>query len=378
MRHFFATFFGLPAEKGHICNMEFIKTGIMSMKRLWMAAVACLVWVMAVSAQEKKFGMYAVGFYNQENLFDTIHDEGKNDYEYLPEGAMKWNGMKYFAKLKNMSTVLAEMGTDRLPGVGAAVIGVSEVENSRVLADLVAQPKLKERGMKFVHIEGPDLRGVDCALLYNPRFFTPEKSFLQPYIYEEKDSARRTRGFLAVQGKLAGDDVTFVVCHWPSRAAVSYYRERAGEQVRALTDSIRKASPDMKIIVMGDMNDDPFSPSMAKALGAKRKMEDVDKGDFYNPWWDVLVRKGQGTLMYDGKWNLFDQIVLSPGLLNRDGKKDYSSLKYFKNEIFMRNYLFQTEGRYKGNTKRTHASGTWLNGYSDHLPVLVYLVKELK
>ena len=80
------------------------------MKRLWMAAVACLVWVMAVSAQEKKFGMYAVGFYNQENLFDTIHDEGKNDYEYLPEGAMKWNGMKYFAKLKNMSTVLAEMG----------------------------------------------------------------------------------------------------------------------------------------------------------------------------------------------------------------------------------------------------------------------------
>ena len=172
--------------------------------------------------------------------------------------------------------------------------------------------------------------------------------------------------------------MTFIVCHWPSRAAVSYYRERAGEQVRALTDSIRKASPDMKIIVMGDMNDDPFSPSMAKALGAKRKMEDVDKGDFYNPWWDVLVRKGQGTLMYDGKWNLFDQIVLSPGLLNRDGKKDYSSLKYFKNEIFMRNYLFQTEGRYKGNTKRTHASGTWLNGYSDHLPVLVYLVKELK
>ncbi len=350
----------------------------MSMKRLWMAAVACLVWVMAVSAQEKRFGMYAVGFYNQENLFDTIHDEGKNDYEYLPEGAMKWNGMKYFAKLKNMSTVLAEMGTDRLPGVGAAVIGVSEVENSRVLADLVAQPKLKERGMKFVHIEGPDLRGVDCALLYNPRFFTPEKSFLQPYIYEEKDSARRTRGFLAVQGKLAGDDVTFVVCHWPSRAAVSYYRERAGEQVRALTDSIRKASPGMKIIVMGDMNDDPFNPSMAKALGAKRKMADVGKGDFYNPWWDILAGKGQGTLMYDGKWNLFDQIVMSADLLNRDGKKDYSSLKYFKNEIFMRNYLFQTEGRYKGNTKRTHASGTWLNGYSDHLPVLVYLVKELK
>ena len=322
--------------------------------------------------------MYAVGFYNQENLFDTIHDEGKNDYEYLPTGTMKWNGMKYFAKLKNMSTVLAEMGTDRLPGVGAAVIGVSEVENSRVLADLVEQPKLKERGMKFVHIEGPDRRGIDCALLYNPRFFTPEKSFLQPYVYEEKDSAQRTRGFLTVQGKLAGDDVTFIVCHWPSRAAVSYYRERAGEQVRALTDSIRRASPEMKIMVMGDMNDDPFNPSMAKALGAKRTPKDVGEGDFYNPWWDILAKKGQGTLMYDGKWNLFDQIVLSHNLLDLNSKKDYSTLKFFKNDIFMRNYLFQTEGQYKGNTKRTHASGIWLNGYSDHLPVLVYLVKELK
>ena len=348
------------------------------MKR-WFAGLGMLViFLLAASAQEKKYGLYAVGFYNLENLFDTIHDEGKNDYEYLPQGAVKWNGMKYFAKLKNMSTVLAEIGTDRLPNVGASVIGVSEVENSRVMTDLVNQPALKERGMRFVHIEGPDRRGVDCALIYNPRFFTPEKSFLQPYIYEEKDSAQRTRGFLTVQGKLAGDDVTFIVCHWPSRAAVSYYRERAGEQVRALKDSILKASPGMKIMVMGDMNDDPFSPSMAKSLGAKREMKEVAVGDLYNPWWNILTRQGQGTLMYDGKWNLFDQIVMSSTLLDTDGKRDYSTLKFFKNEIFMRNYLFQTEGRYKGNTKRTHAGGVWLNGYSDHLPVVLYLVKEMK
>ena len=348
------------------------------MKR-WFAGLGMLViFLLAASAQEKKYGLYAVGFYNLENLFDTIHDEGKNDYEYLPQGAVKWNGMKYFAKLKNMSTVLAEIGTDRLPNVGASVIGVSEVENSRVMTDLVNQPALKERGMRFVHIEGPDRRGVDCALIYNPRFFTPEKSFLQPYIYEEKDSAQRTRGFLTVQGKLAGDDVTFIVCHWPSRAAVSYYRERAGEQVRALKDSILKTSPGMKIMVMGDMNDDPFSPSMAKSLGAKREMKEVADGDLYNPWWNILTRQGQGTLMYDGKWNLFDQIVMSSTLLDTDGKRDYSTLKFFKNEIFMRNYLFQTEGRYKGNTKRTHAGGVWLNGYSDHLPVVLYLVKEMK
>ena len=110
--------------------------------------------------------MYAVGFYNQENLFDTCHDAGKNDYEYLP--AKGWNGMKYTNKIKNMSRALADMGTDVLPNVGCAFIGLSEVENANVLKDLTAQPPLKARNMQFCHIEGPDKRGIDCALLYNP------------------------------------------------------------------------------------------------------------------------------------------------------------------------------------------------------------------
>ncbi len=373
--HIFADFFGRATEKADICKVFLMYD---DMKKILFIVSVLLVFNLATRAQERKLGLYAVGFYNLENLFDTIHDEGKNDFEYLPDGKNKWDGMKYFSKLKNMSKVLSEIGTDMLPKVGASVIGVSEIENSRVMEDLVNQPLLKEKGMKFVHVEGPDRRGVDCALIYNPRFFTPEKTFLQPYIYEEKDSASRTRGFLTVQGKLAGDDVTFIVCHWPSRFAVSYYRERGGMQVRALRDSIRQANPDMKIIVMGDMNDDPFDPSMSKELGAKRDINKVKEDEMYNPWWNILVKEGRGTLMYDGKWNLFDQIVLSHNLLNQKGHKDYSQLKFFKSEIFMRDYLFQTEGRYKGNTKRTHAGGVWLNGYSDHLPTVVYLVKELR
>ena len=126
-----------------------------------------------VMAQEKKYNVYGVGFYNLENLFDTCHDEGKNDYEYLANGTNKWNGMKYESKLANMSRVLSEMGTDLLKNIGCAVIGVSEVENARALSDLVAQPPLAARGFKFCHVEGPDRRGIDCALLYNPKFFTP-------------------------------------------------------------------------------------------------------------------------------------------------------------------------------------------------------------
>ncbi|MGN1260463.1 MAG: endonuclease/exonuclease/phosphatase family protein, partial [Alloprevotella sp.] len=143
---------------------------------------------------EKRYALYGVAFYNQENLFDTIHDAGKNDYEYTPEGVNKWGTMKYNAKLKNMAKVLAELCTDKLP-MGAAVIGLSEVENARALTDLVAQPELAQRGYKFIHIEGPDRRGVDCALLYNPRFFTPESSMLVPYYYLDKNQPDVNLGF---------------------------------------------------------------------------------------------------------------------------------------------------------------------------------------
>lgn len=341
---------------------------------IFLGAAMCLL--IGTTGQEKKYGMYAVGFYNLENMFDTIHDAGKNDYEYLPTGVMKWSTMKYKAKLNNIATVLSELGTDRVQA-GAAAIGVAEVENARVLTDLINQQALKARSFKFIHVEGPDRRGIDCALLYSPRFFTPEKQFLQPYIAEPTDTAFHTRGFLTVQGTLAGDKVTFIVCHWPSRAYTSHYREQAGKEVRALKDSIQQACPEMKIIIMGDMNDAPFNLSMKEALGAKRNINEIEPDEMFNPWWNTLTKEGRGTLMYNGKWNLFDQIILSPNLLNTQNAKDYSTLKYYKHEIFSRSYLFQTEGRYKGNTKRKHASGVWLNGYSDHLPVTVYLVKEL-
>ena len=325
-------------------------------------------------AQNARIGMYAIGFYNLENLFDTQHDEGKNDYEYLPDGANTWTDLKYQHKLKNRAQVLYEMGTDRLR-TGCTIIGVSEVENAHCLRDLCAQEQLARRGMRFVHIEGPDQRGVDCGLLYNPRFFTPAKQWLQPYVLKQGVNERPTRGFLTVQGLLAGDSVTVIVCHWPSRFGGSPLREWAGEQVRAEKDSIYRANPRMKIFIMGDMNDDPFSPSMAKSLGARRKIEDVKAGELFNPWWQILL-DGHGTLKYDGKWNLFDQIVMSQNCLDIKKTKEYNTLTFYKADIFIRDYLFQDGGKYKGNPKRTHAGGVWLDGYSDHLPVVTYYVKK--
>ena len=341
--------------------------------------VLFLVGTLNALAQEKKYSMYAIGFYNLENLFDTLHDEGHNDYEYLPDGRNKWSAMKYRHKLRNMARVLAEMGTDKLPTIGCAAIGVSEVENDGCLADLCEQEPLKKRNFQHLLIEGPDHRGVDCGLLYNPALFTVRNVKLVPYIYDKPEDARRaTRGFFVVSGTLADEHVTIIVNHLPSRGAVSYYRELGGRQIRAVKDSLIAEDPNVKLIIMGDMNDDPKDPSMSVALGAKRKMKEVKEvNDLYNPFWDIHA-SGTGTLMYDGAWNLFDQIILSNSLLNQKGKKDYSTLKFWQPQIFRRDYLFQQEGKYKGGTLRTHAGGVWLDGYSDHLPTLVYVVKEQK
>ena len=344
-------------------------------KYMALVVFALLLGTNAAQAQ-RRYSVYGIGFYNLENLFDTCHDAGKNDYEYLPDGTNKWTGLKYSHKLKNMAKVLAEMGTDWLPGVGCAAIGVAEVENAKCLTDLCNQAPLKARNFKFVHIEGPDQRGVDCALVYNPSLFKVRSQQLVPYIYKlSKDAQRATRGFLVVKGVLGGENVAIVVCHLPSRGAESYYREEGGRQVKEVKERLQKEDPDIKILIMGDMNDDPQDKSMAVALGAKRKIKDVPKNGLYNPWWDVLA-SGTGTLQYDGKWNLFDQIILSQNLLHQEGADDYGTLKLRRHQIFRRDYLFQKDGRYKGNTLRTHAGGVWLDGYSDHLPTVVYLMKE--
>ncbi len=375
---------------------------------------------------QPKIAAYAVGFYNLENLFDTIHAQGKNDFDFLPDGSYKWNTVKYENKLKNMSRVLSEMATNKVKA-GCAVIGISEIENRQVVLDVLQQESLKNRGYKLLHVDSPDRRGVDCGLLYNPRFFTLEDSLYVLYIYPNDSTGERplgfvqdpktndikplplygdtthiTRGFLVGIGTMAGEKMAVIVNHWPSRGAQSIARERAGYQVYALKEALLKKYPGIKIIIEGDLNDDPNNKSVVDELKAVSEVSDVkDAHSLYNPWYNMLYKVGQGTLLYKGKWNLFDQIILSGNLVvgnpqpdattsasaKNQGKKakkgnknnaakSYNQLTYRSHEVFLRDYLIQQDGRYKGSPLRTTAGGTWLNGYSDHLPTIVYLVKE--
>lgn len=322
-----------------------------------------------ISAQNK-LAVYSVAFYNLENLFDTENDPLTNDEEFTPKGSMQWTEEKYQKKLGNMASVISKLGREHCPG-GPAAIGVSEIENRKVLEDLISTGDLAGMGLDIVHYDSPDRRGVDVALLYNPELFQVTSSKAYTYILPN-DTAFKTRDVLLASGILAGESFHILVNHWPSRRGdkSSELREFAAAINKHIVDSIYNVDSTAKIVIMGDLNDDPTDRSCRVILNAKKKQTDVLPGGLFNTMW-AFYDRGIGSLSYKGQWNLFDQIIISESLLS----KDYATLKYWKSEIFNRDFLIQKEGRNKGYPLRTFSEGRFINGYSDHFPVLIYMVK---
>lgn len=324
-----------------------------------------------------RYQVAAVAFYNFENLFDTLDEPYKFDDEFTPTGTNHYTSQVYHQKLHNLATVIEQLGTGLTPD-GPALIGTAEIENDRVLQDLIAQPEIRDRQYRFVHFESPDSRGIDVALLYNPKYFRVLKArALYTDISKSGEKGGRTRDVLHVVGILADDTVHVFVNHWPSRrggeAASAPLRAIAAGVSKRIIDSLMAMNPDTKVLLMGDLNDDPTSPSVVKVLGAKGDRKNVKPGGLYNPW-AAFLAKGIGTLAYNDAWNLFDQIMLSGGWLNaQDGH-----WRYYKAEIFSRDFLKENFGRYRGYPHRSFEGSNWLNGYSDHFPVIVYIVKAVE
>lgn len=341
------------------------------MRKYVIILLAATVFFPAIA--QKKYDVYSVAFYNVENLFDTNDDEGVRDSEFTPTGTKAWTQDKYQKKLNNLASVMSKLAREYCPG-GPAMIGVAEVENRGVLEDLLKTKEMAPMGYDIAHYDSPDRRGVDVALLYNPKLFHVTSSKAYPYVLPDNPDFK-TRDQLLVSGTLGGDPFHVIVNHWPSRygSKSSELREFAATISKHIADSIYQADPKAKIVIMGDLNDDPVDKSVRTVLGAKRHQKDVKPGGLYNATWG-FYDKGIGTLVYQNKWNLFDQIILSESLLG----DDRSTLKFWKAEIFNREFLFQKEGKNKGYPLRTFSGDTFINGYSDHFPVLIYLVKETK
>lgn len=328
-----------------------------------------------ISNQQKKVNveLSCIAFYNLENLFDTIDSPNTNDTEYTPNGANKWNTYKYNSKLQKMSYAISQIGLD-YSTLGAAIIGVSEIENRTVLEDLVKQPAIADRSYEIVHYDSPDRRGIDVALLYNPRLFVVSNTKAHPF-HMEGNPDFKTRDQLLVSGYLQNEKIHLIVNHWPSRyggeVASRPSRVAAAKVTKSIVDSLYKVEPNAKIIIMGDLNDDPHNVSVAEILGAKKDTKNLEGQDLYNTMW-AIHEKGIGSLAYQGQWNLFDQIIISSPLVNADR----TELKFWKGAVFNAPFLTHQEGAEKGMPLRTHSKGVWLNGYSDHYPTYIYLVKE--
>lgn len=346
-------------------------------------------------AQDKQFKVHTIAFYNLENLFDTAKDPVKYDEEYTP--AKGWTKENYNKKLDNLARVISEIGMSDVQKNPPVVIGTCEVENRGVLEDLVKHPKLIDLGYSIVHFDSPDARGIDVALLYQGKYFTPT-SYANIPLYltndmlkgkkkeedvneeddanEEASNSKRkyTRDQLLVTGLLDGEEINFIVNHWPSRSGgekrSSPFREAAGKLNRKIIDSLYKINPDAKIVTMGDLNDDPINKSVKKELGTVASRDEIQKFGMYNPM-EKMYKNGEGTLGYRDAWNLFDQIIVSEPLV----RKEYSTWTYWKAARFIKPYLIQNEGRWKGYPKR---NSNGVPGYSDHFPVYIYLVKEAK
>ncbi len=329
------------------------------------------------SQQDKAYKVNTIAFYNLENLFDFEDDPITFDDDRTPDGKDHWTEEIYNAKLKNMAKVISEIGLD-VTGTAPSIIGVCEIENRKVLEDLVNQETLLKIDYGIIQFDSPDRRGIDVALLYKKKLFIPTNyKAYELIIYDDNEVTKRifTRDQLLVSGMFDGEKIHFIVNHWPSRrggeARSRPKRIKAAKLNRRIIDSLFSEDPYAKIITMGDFNDDPTNSSIKEHLKAKRIKEDLVLKELYNPMED-MYRKGMGTLAYRDNWNLFDQMIVSTELIN----KDYSSYRFYKAGIYNKLYLTNTRGRYKGYPYRSFVGGGYTGGYSDHFPVYLFLIKE--
>jgi len=357
----------------------------------------CFIFCFSITAfgQAKKYNIHTVAFYNFENLFDTVDDIYTNDDEWTPTGAQNWTTEKYNQKLLNLSRVLSEIGTPENPNA-PTFIGGSEIENRGVLEDLIKQPKLLSFDYGMIHFDSPDKRGIDVALLYQKKFFKPTSfSNIPLYILKNKKVAEEekneestdeerevktqnnrvfTRDQLLITGFLEDEEISIIVNHWPSRSggekATSEYREAAGKLNRKIIDSLQQLNPNAKVITMGDLNDGPYNKSLKVALGAKAKKAEVPELGTFNPF-EEMAKRGMGTTAFRDSWDIFDQIIITESLI----KPDFVTFKFWKAGIFNKPYLIQNSGQYKGYPLRHSTTEV---GFSDHFPVYIYLIKEMK
>jgi len=310
---------------------------------------------------EETKDIYTIAFYNLENLFDTIDDPDTNDDDFTPEGKKKWTPRRYKKKVKRLARAIATIGEENIehPPV---IFGVAEVENYEVVYDLIQSSHLKEFNYEIVHYDSPDERGIDVAFLYRKKYFEHLDSKVYPlYFMDNFGNKDHTRDVLYVKGNLNGELMYYIVNHWPSRRSGTDISEskrvKAANLVQEIIAEIEKETPNAKIIIMGDFNDNPVNKSVRQVLVTEQ---------LYNPM-ESLYDKGMGTAIHKDKWYLFDQIIFTKNFF----KENKHTFKHA--DIYDKHFLKDTFKNKKENPYRTYVGKWYKGGVSDHFPVYISL-----
>ncbi len=318
-----------------------------------------LVSVVYAQTAAPLFKPARVIFYNTENLYDTINDPGVSDEEFLPSSRSQWNTEKYTLKLNHTAKVMASM----LDTIQPLVIGLSEVENRHVLEDLIAQPALSKYSLSIIHHNSPDERGIDVALLYNNDI---AESVFDATLKVDLGDSDRTRDILYFKAYLTeAYPVWFFVNHWPSRrtGAESEAKRMAAAQVlKAKIDNIYLGEPYARVIVMGDFNDNPDDKSVGLLLQPSPNAKAPAMVNLMQP----INRSSSFSVKYKDQNDLFDQFMVSGNLLD---KSNQYFIRSNQAHIYAPSWLLFNHPKYGLIPNRTYASGKWVGGYSDHLPV---------
>lgn len=322
------------------------------------------------SEPQKNVSKVTLAFYNCENLFDTHHQPGKQDEDFTPEGKYHYTQRIFEQKLHNIASVFQAMNSEHN---NLAIAGLAEVENDRVLQDLCSQPELGDKHFRHICHAGPDPRGINVGFIYDPSLFILLNEEIVPVMFTGTGHRSHGRDILHIYGILDGDTVHVFVNHWTSRRKGEDESERkrvqAAQANKTAIDELMSVNPNTKVIVMGDFNDNPTDRSIAEVLAATDDKNNTSASALYNPF-QSIYNSGEGTEKYRSTWNLFDQIILSGSFLSNNAHH----LFYNNAEIYRPRFIIDSK-KQNDAPKRSFTGSRWMNGYSDHFPVLVELSK---
>lgn len=285
---------------------------------------------------------------NCENLFDTSHDVGKEDSEFLPDGKRYWTRTRYWGKLNRIGQEILSC-SDHLPDLVALV----EVENDSVLHQLTRRSLLRNAGYEYLMTTSSDVRGLDVALLYQPASFRPlcYESLEVPVLPE----MRPTRDILYVQGQIiTGDTLHIYVVHAPSRYGGEKETRPYRMKVAEIISRQVKMHHQERVIVTGDFND-YFDDASLKYL-EESSLVNVTKNTV------GICGEAKGTYRFQGEWRSLDHFFCSKRVA------DCVESTYINDNAF----LLDDDVRFGGKRPlRSYNGIRFQKGFSDHLPLIV-------